>query len=657
MKCKLFRMFTLTVLLLWAPLACASEDQTPVDYAAFTIFQTSRTNVVNVDIVATYGATCNGVVSDKAAFDAFNAAWQGSTSQVRLTIPTGKICCASPQSISPYKPFAGIPNLVVSGYGATIVNFCSGTGDGATWQFGGAGEAQNWTHSARTQSVSAGASTLTLVTAGDTSLFSVGQRVLLAGIDLMGTGYPINNQIFEYLTVQSIGVGTITFTTTLVNSYLSTWPHYNDGSISEIDQGGPATLYSLDTTFNATVEYQGLTIDQATVQTYAVVRNVTYRDVTFTGNQCSVPTQNESFNAINVTGTLCAIEVDKMITAMTVTGGTWTSWEFQSASTGTATFNGGVVISGYIHGTPQVFVGNNMTVQGEFKVGAEGFGASSSVSCTSCVINALGTFGAKSPTTDFTLSSGTIVKNNATTPIYWCVPGFKAYFSGEVDFEYPMFTITGLTKSGSNTLCATTLSGSSFPALPPNLSGVLYIQVDPAPIINFQSSTGNATVVDVSQASARNKPIWTYTSRTYTCAFKRTGDQIDINSPDLQTPVWGEIDDGGTNKITIAVSTADTSGTSPLTFSPLKDTASNGMPYVGADLVVHHLPTTVNLKIAGTRVINQSSVTGAQSGDLLSAPNDPGSVLSGRAVAPATSTTVPNAATCPVVTVTVETTR
>lgn len=68
----------------------------------------------------------------------------------------------------------------------------------------------------------------------------------------------------------------ITLDRPLSNANLSTWPNYNQGSNFEADNGGPATIWAVGNTWNATVEYRGLTINQEG-QTYSPARHVTYR--------------------------------------------------------------------------------------------------------------------------------------------------------------------------------------------------------------------------------------------------------------------------------------------------------------------------------------------------------------------------------------------
>ena len=232
----------------------------------------------------------------------------------------------------------GIQNLLVLGYGATLSNNNSKT---VWFQLGGHGQYNDKLHSARLATVAAGSSCVTLLTPSQTALYGVGNYALITGFDLQGTwqghgyGYPSNPHYFEYVLVSSINaaLGQICFRAPLKNTYKSTWPLYDPGGPYGVDEGGPATLYALHSTWNVQVEYRGLTIDQTQVQTYANARSVTYRDVTFTGSACAVPTQNLIWQAINVSMSGCSMEIDKLIGTVIMTGVTIYEIDFQSSST------------------------------------------------------------------------------------------------------------------------------------------------------------------------------------------------------------------------------------------------------------------------------------------------------------------------------------
>ena len=292
------------------------------------------------NIVTDFGAKCDGVADDAPAFAAFNTWALAQTLSIVLTIPKGRSCTFKTYSAGSW--FAkGIKKLTVSGYGATL----SDNNGAGIFFLAAKAQYQDNAHSARLATVSAGASSVELTNAGTTcapncaALFAVGQYALITGYDLQGLwnapyGYPSNPHYFEY--VQIVGknpnTGVITFGSPLKNTYKSTWPNYNSGSGGEVDNGGPATLYALDPSWDMEVEYQGLTIARPTAQTYAAGRSVTYRDVTFTGVGCAIPTQNKLWQVINSTGPNCDIEADKLVESIVITNSTINSIHFQSSS-------------------------------------------------------------------------------------------------------------------------------------------------------------------------------------------------------------------------------------------------------------------------------------------------------------------------------------
>src|SRR5262249_51835691 len=118
-------------------------------------------------------------------------------------------------------------------------------------------------HSARIQTVSAGATNINLITAADASKFSVGQWILVGGLELQGgtggqPGYPPNFQFFEYKQIANISGSVVTLADPLDNSYKSTWPLI--GNNSGVDEGGPATIYALDPQFDTQQTILGLEV-------------------------------------------------------------------------------------------------------------------------------------------------------------------------------------------------------------------------------------------------------------------------------------------------------------------------------------------------------------------------------------------------------------
>jgi hypothetical protein len=301
--------------------------------------------------------------NDATAFDTFNnwaRANQGSIYQVVLTIPNGSNCWFGKSGFNYVRIFnafaAGINNLIVEGTGATL-NSVGGTG----FWLGGRGVCQVGLTfadgcSARIQTVSAGSSTVTLtaasLAAGYISRFNsiAGQWIMIGGLNTQAQlfspeGYPQNFNYFEWRQITNVnaGTGVITLDRPLSNSYSADWPEFNSGSAGEADQAGPASIfyvgneapstgYTAKNTWNTTVEYRGLTISQEG-QTYAPGRNVTYRNVTFTGGYGAIPTQNESWSAINSTFASVNMETDKLVGTMLLDGVTIAQIVNQSTST------------------------------------------------------------------------------------------------------------------------------------------------------------------------------------------------------------------------------------------------------------------------------------------------------------------------------------
>jgi hypothetical protein len=243
--------------------------------------------VIAKNIITDFGATCNGVADDARAFMSFNSWAIKQTIPIVLTIPSGSVCnfASTPSTFA-----VGIKNLTVSGYGATFTTTLG------SFFLGGFGIVQKKAASALIATVNAGTTSITLLTPSQTSKFTVGRYVLLTGGDLQGYGYPPNPWVFEYALVSAIdtATGKITLSAPLQYGYKSTWPSYYSGTSSSASEGGPATLYAFDPSWNTILEYKGLKIS-GNVGTYANGRSVKFTDVTFNG--CTSggglsPTQN-----------------------------------------------------------------------------------------------------------------------------------------------------------------------------------------------------------------------------------------------------------------------------------------------------------------------------------------------------------------------------
>lgn len=85
-----------------------------------------NSNILNYNIISTFGAICDGINDDGPAFVAAGAAMASNPAiqagtPVILTIPTGAQCTINTCPVATGRTiFYGIPNFTISGYGATI---------------------------------------------------------------------------------------------------------------------------------------------------------------------------------------------------------------------------------------------------------------------------------------------------------------------------------------------------------------------------------------------------------------------------------------------------------------------------------------------------------------------------------------------------------
>lgn len=449
------------------------------------------TQLTSASKSVTYGT------NDASAFATFNTwarANQGSSNQVVLTIPNGSNCWfGSGVAISGFSDnfwSAGINNLLVEGTGATIDSV-----DGYGFQLAGLGTCfvgltPPGGCSARIQTVSAGASTVSLTAdsyaAGYISRFSVGTRVLVGGLDPQAlfdpnTGYgdPVNLWAFEWKTITAIcnntgacpGAAVITLDSALTDSLSSQWPEYNDGDAFHSDGAGPASIWALDPSWETTVEYRGLTISQEG-QTYAQGRNVTYRGVTFTGAHGAIPTQNETFSAINTDYGFTNMETDKLVTNMVLDGVTIAKIVNQSTATKRLIIRNSTFTIGLDGGARYTEISDTNLGAWAPGIGAYGsLGLTDSTTCTRCTITSINFgYGASSSSASdfnyFTMAGGVITMPNGGAQgsgpgQRYFVPGAIVYYG--VNGTNPPISFACCESIGS--FQVSTITGDPWPAL------------------------------------------------------------------------------------------------------------------------------------------------------------------------------------------------
>lgn len=237
-------------------------------------------------------AVCDGVTDDSPAIgDWLTYAVSLNPVLAKLYIPPGSHChidgnigSISFWMNSFHRPFdQNVKNAIVWGYEAFVDNLWIGGIDFPAATVGGIRQ------QALLQTVSAGVSTVTLVTAADSSLFTVGQRVGITGLGLQNFGAPPNAQWAEFKLITAIngGTGVVTLDSPLTNSYSSQWPQLDIGSSVTQDLGGPATMYLMDQTWDTNPTLFGLTITGGG-QTNIIGRNIVVQDVNFLGTDSNV---------------------------------------------------------------------------------------------------------------------------------------------------------------------------------------------------------------------------------------------------------------------------------------------------------------------------------------------------------------------------------
>lgn len=386
-------------------------------------------------------AVCDGVADDARAFRAFNT-WAKATTANKngqlIELQVKGNCTWKSGFVVTNAFLKGLKKIRVMGYGATF------TANGNGYWLGGEGICHKGIDdprgcSARLATVSAGATTVKLLNPSLCRRFAPGGWAVVTGFDIQGTynspyGFPPNPHFFDYVRIASTSdcasSGQIKLRSPLTNTYLSTWPTYTGGSSHEADQGGPATIYALDPSWDTEVDIRGVTLDQPKDQTVAMGRSVVFRDITMTGAHCLIPSQNGTMTVTNATGPGCDIEADKIIGTVTYNNVSLRRLKFQSSSTDRLEVNDSKFSNGFA-GTPKVAVITNSTIP-TLQLGPTSYGVPTSASCTNCVITN-------------TIQAGGLVEKGPSDV------GANFYFTVKNGvFSYPnTVAVTGIADNGS----------------------------------------------------------------------------------------------------------------------------------------------------------------------------------------------------------------
>ena len=205
------------------------------------------------------------------------------------------------------------------------------------------------------------------------------------------------------------------------------------------------------------------------------------------------------------------------------------------------------------------------------------------------------------------------------------------------------YTLSGGVSGGTLSI-DTTLTA----AIPLDLTAGIGVAPDLMRNWSCSNCTGSADAIDFSQAPAQNRPLYTYSNRTYTCTanLPNIPNSLDLNSP----PDYQMI--GNFDSLILNVSTPDTGPNATLYLSSRNPNVNQ---VTGA---FSFFDVLGDLKTAGIRTVTPTTTSGVQPNDIITAPGA-NSWLAALSVAIAIDhdlTTEP-AAQCPVVTVTWQATR
>ena len=473
-----------------------------------------------------------------------------------------------------------------------------------------------------------------------TSIFANGAKAMMTGWVNQAYwgapyGFPSNNHWFEYLTVASTNSTThqVCFTTPLTQTYKASWPQYNTGSQFEVDPGGPATLYVLDPSWELTHVYKDMTIDNPSFQTTANGRNITYQNVTVTGANCIIPTQNETHNWINISGAGCTIESDKLVKTWNISGtNTLQKVDIQSSAMDTINVSG-LTVNQWFGGAKTLNVTNSTFVCSGCGVGAPGFapgtlayGVSDQTTISNSSVGNLLSFAGPiqrvdDPTHPWSMSGGVITipnsyswsgANNASeTQTRGLVPGHYAMWKGSLQGR--VFKVVSVTQDVDNTYITTNEAGG-FPTGGTWASGGLSVNPHPAPVFTASGLTGADSATSLNGCTSL--PMFSCRSFTY------TGSATGGTNTQYGPTIWGELDTFTyTNNVPFT-----NAGTLTWTISRFGNwsilktdltTVSYGTSPNGQTIINTKLPSSAG---GGTRTLTTSGAAGTQTGDTLTTP-------------------------------------
>lgn len=430
-----------------------------------------------------------------SAVSSFNSAYAALSGRTRLYVPPGTYTGNSGFNFANTTGIAG-SSLVIEAYGVTFT--APGGGQNGVAISSGLVQGSDDFKETRIDTVSAGASTVTLKTSGQTSRFSVGQWCIVSGINMQGAGDPPNLGIFEHKKIQSIGTGTLTFTEPLVNSYKDTWPAYSGGGVG---RGGPATVYPLQGFWDQEVEFKGARFTDTGQLCYGKPRVMQWTDCAFdTYGPC--PTINLLFRATRCTANgFGGVEVDKDVHRLELIDCDMRAIDLQSNGVNelyvsnltqngsSPRWNGGARDS-------NTFINLTQGTGGVFRFGPMNYGAMGPTTMTNCSSPSATFFNQTTPFSDMTEEGGGVLSYSggpgapSNTSHWWATPGANAVLLDSSNNFARSFQISDVSQAGGRTYVTTNLP-DPVPSTINGRSAPWKIIAHPCPSVTMTNCTGN----------------------------------------------------------------------------------------------------------------------------------------------------------------------
>lgn len=563
-----------------------------------------------VDLVADYLCDPTGSADCSSKFKDLTDDFTGYGSLLTVTCgdPGSTFQLSNPSARSGQQPFSlcwGVPQMLFLGDDTTFTEgsasgylaFKPGT-DGSEFRYGN-------TTMARCETCLRGASSVFLKTTAEASRFTANTYIKLSGIDLQGYGFPSNPHYFEYLYITNVNAGTgeITFSTPLINTYLDTWPSYDDGSFTDVDRGGPPMLENMFHEWDQECEYRNITfdLDDGGTGPGCAMRKITFTNCVNNGPFGWFPGDNILHTWTGCSLPNARVEVDKSITDFVVDSCTINTLWFQSSSCDRLTLRNNSNLTFKMEGTPKEVIATDSTIE-DLLLGSNGYGGTSRVTCTDCTINGLHfdstTEKGIVPGLDeglvaagFTMADGIITCPNVPR---WAFPGAWMFWHAQYENEGG-FQVTAVTQPGGigNPVLVHTTWPGGFPSFSSDelIDGRLWMRSHPCPDLTFV----NCGYPDQIRKPVRGIPV----SATYPASV---GTTAAYNLPLFMGEVTSIV-----YNVTHAYA-----GSGALTFL----LSENFFPFRLPDYSMLNYHPTIDMKVPGVRTVSRDgSVTGGGGSD------------------------------------------